>query len=157
MAISFNPENEKRLQDLLAKYPTKQSALLPALYLVQDQEGWVSPEAMEFLAGRLALSAAYVESVACFYTMYNKKPVGKYHVQVCTNVSCLIVGAPTIVDRLKTRLGLEFGETTADGKFTLTEVECLGACGTAPAMQINDDYYENLTPSAVDEILDRLK
>jgi NADH-quinone oxidoreductase subunit E len=147
---------EKILQ-LKSRYPQPQSALLPALHLAQREcDGWLSDEVMAQVAEVMGLPLAKVRSVASFYTMFNRQPVGKYLVQVCTNLSCSLLGAEHIVEHLKRKLGTEVGETTPDGLFTLLEVECLGACGTAPMMQINDTYYENLTIERVDDILDQL-
>jgi len=117
----------------------------------------VSLEAMEYVAGLLELSPANVYGVASFYTMYNKEQVGKYLVQVCMNLPCAMVGAEEVLEHISEKLGIKEGETTSDEKFTLMKVECLGACGAAPMMQINDEYYEDLTPAKVDEILDGLK
>lgn len=145
------------IKQLRGHYPHPNSALLPALALAQKENGWLSPEVLEEVAGVMELSPAHVGSVASFYTMYNRRPVGNYLVQVCTNLSCSLLGAEHIVEHLKRRLGIEVGETTSDGKFTLLEVECLGSCGTAPMMQINDEYHENLTTERVDQILAELR
>ncbi len=145
------------IQQLKARYPHPNSALLPALALAQKEAGWLSPEALEEVADVMGLSPAHVGSVASFYTMFNRRPVGKYLVQVCTNISCSLLGAEHIVEHLKRRLGIEVGQTTTDGMFTLLEVECLGSCGTAPMMQVNDVYYENLTEERVDQILEELR
>ena len=145
------------IQQLKARYPHPNSALLPALALAPKEAGWLSPEALEEVADVMGLSPAHVGSVASFYTMFNRRPVGKYLVQVCTNISCSLLGAEHIVEHLKRRLGIEVGQTTTDGMFTLLEVECLGSCGTAPMMQVNDVYYENLTEERVDQILEELR
>jgi NADH-quinone oxidoreductase subunit E/NADH dehydrogenase (ubiquinone) flavoprotein 2 len=129
---------------------------MPTLWLAQKEFGWLSNDAIEYVAALLDLSPAFTASVASFYTMYYKRPVGAHHVQVCTNLSCALVGSDRIVDCLRDRLGIEVGQTTADGKFTLSVVECLASCGTAPMMQINDDYWENLDPQRTLEIIDRL-
>jgi NADH-quinone oxidoreductase E subunit len=156
MSLQFSPENEAAFQRIVVRYPVKRAALLPTLWLAQEQWGYLSLEAMEYVAERLELKPAFVGSVASFYTMYYKRPMGRHHVQVCTNLSCALVGSDRIVDCLRNRLGIDVGETTADGKFSLSEVECLASCGTAPMMQINDDYWENLTPERTLEIIDRL-
>lgn len=130
---------------------------MPTLWLAQEEFGYLSLEVMEYVAGLLELSPAFVASVASFYTMYYKKPMGRHHVQVCRNLSCELLGAGRIADCLRKRLGIGVGETTADGKFSLSEVECLASCGTAPMMQVNDDYLENLTPERTLEIIDRLE
>lgn len=148
---------KSEIQQLKTRYPHPNSALLPALALAQKEHGWLSPEVLEEVAEVMGLSPAQVGSVASFYTMFNRRPVGKYLVQVCTNVACSLLGAEHIVEHLKRQLGIHVGETTPDGLFTLLEVECLGACGTAPVMQINDTYYENLTADKVDQILAELR
>jgi len=125
--------------------------------IAQQECGYLTEEALREIASILDISTVQLNEIAAFYTMYNKKPVGKYHVQVCTNVSCSLLGAEHIVEVLSKKLGTKKGETTPDNKFTLSEVECLGSCGTAPMMQINDDYYENLTDAKIEEILKGLK
>lgn len=148
---------KSEIQQLKARYPHPNSALLPALALAQKEHGWLSPEVLEEVAAVMDLSPAQVGSVASFYTMFNRRPVGKYLIQVCTNIACSLLGAEHIVEHLKRQLGINVGETTPDGRFTLMEVECLGSCGTAPVMQVNDTYYENLTAEKVDEILAGLR
>lgn len=145
------------IRQLKARYPHPNSALLPALALAQKEHGWLSPEVLDEVAEVMGLVPAQVGSVASFYTMYNRRPVGKHFVQVCTNIACSLLGAEHIVEHLKRRLGIEVGGTTPDGLFTLAEVECLGSCGTAPMMQVNDVYYENLTADRVDQILAELR
>ena len=147
----------QKIQALIDKYPQKRSALIPSLHLVQKEVGWLSQGTICEIAQIFDLSPNEVHEVVSFYTMFHKKPVGKYVIQVCTNISCLICDAEEIVARLTKKLGIKLGETTADKKFTLLEVECLGSCGTSPVIQINDDYYEELTPEKVDQILDSLK
>lgn len=139
-----------------ARYPHPRSALMPALRIVQEELGWLPGEAVVQVANLLGLTPAEVLSVASFYTMYNRRPVGKYLVQVCTNVSCSLLGAEHLLEHISRKLGIGVGETTPDGLFTLVEVECLGSCGTAPVMQVNERYYERLTAERVDEILDTL-
>lgn len=148
---------KSEIKQLKARYPHPNSALLPALALAQKESGWLSPETQEEVAVAMGLAPAQVGSVASFYTMYNRKPVGMYLVQVCTNIACSLMGSEHIVEHLKRRLGIEVGDTTPDGKFTLVEVQCLGSCGTAPMMQVNDAYYENLTEERVDQILAELR
>lgn len=155
--MEFSQKTMEKVNRLLSRYPTKEAACLPLLHLAQREFGYCSLEAEAYVAKLLDLPAERVHGVSTFYTMYNKKPVGKYHVQVCTNISCSILGAEKIVKYLEKKLGIKAGETTADKKFTLNEVECLGSCGTAPVMQINDDYYEDLTEAKIDGILDGLK
>ena len=144
----------KRLEP---RYPTKVALLLPALHAAQAETGWLPSEVLAEIGETLGIHPAQVREVASFYTMYNLKPVGKYHLKVCTNVACALRGSEEIVEHCEKKLGIKLGETTRDRKFTLYEEECLGACGTAPAMMLNDDYHENLTPSSVDQILDKLE
>ncbi len=141
---------------LVARYPDPKSALLPLLHLAQREIGWVSPEAQVWAAERLELSPVMVQGVASFYTMFNMKPVGRYHIQLCKTLSCSLRGSAEIRKRIHERIGIGPGETSADGMFTLTEVECLGACGTAPAMMVGDAYHEQLSVERLDEILDAI-
>jgi len=143
----------------IAKYPPeqKQSAVLPALTIVQEHnQGWLSQELMDAVADYLQMPKVSVYEVATFYTMYDLKPVGRHKINVCTNISCMLSGCEEIVQHLEKRLNIGFNETTPDGKFTLKEVECLGACANAPAIHLGKHYYENLTPEKVDEILEKL-
>lgn len=156
MSVQFSPETYKKFEEVLTHYPTKRAAILPTFWLAQQEFGHLSEETMEYIGELLDLSPAYVGAVASFYTMLNKKPVGKFHVQVCTNLSCTLLGAEHLVECIEKKLGIGLGETTPDGNFTLSEVECLGSCGTAPVAQINDDYHENLTPEGVIRLLDDL-
>ncbi len=150
--------NEARaeIKQVKGKYPDPRSALLPALHVAQRERGWLSPEVMRDVAEVMDLPPTEVASVASFYTMFNRQPVGENLIQVCTNISCSLLGAEHIVECLKSKLGIDVGETTPDNKFTLVTVECLGSCGTAPMMQINDTYYENLTEEKIDRILEEL-
>ena len=147
----------RQIQILMDKYPQKRSALIPALRLAQKEAGYISHELVCEIARLFSLTPNEVNEVASFYTMFYKKPVGKYVIQVCTNISCLICNAEGIMEHLTQRLGIRPGETTGDKKFTLMEVECLGSCGTSPVVQINDRYYEDLTPEKVDRILESLE
>ncbi len=156
----FNPEVRAEIDRWVAKYPPewKQSAVMAALRIVQDDNGgWLTTELMNDVAAYLEMPPIAVYEVATFYSMYELKPVGKHKICVCTNVSCMINKADVIVDHLKEKLGIGFGEVTEDGRFSLKEVECLGACGGAPMMQIGKQYYENLTPEIVDAILGGLE
>ena len=159
MALSFSPEAEQKIEEILRVFPEDRhlAALIPVLYVAQKEFGYLTVEAMELVAGRLGLEPGQVLNTATFYTMLRKKPVGKHHVQVCTNVSCWLRGADDLVRHLEKRLNVSVGETTEDKLFTLEEVQCLGSCGTAPMAQIDDDYHENLTPEALDELLERLR
>lgn len=148
-------ESLKQVQREIAKYPPdrKSSAVMATLRIAQTEHGWLSVPLMDFVAELLEMRPIQVYEVASFYTMYDLKPVGKHKISVCTNVSCMLCGSDQIVKHLQQRLGIKLGETTPDKKFTLKEVECLAACGGAPMFQIGDNYYENLTPQKVDEIL----
>jgi NADH-quinone oxidoreductase E subunit len=148
---------EERLQKILSRYPEKQAALLPALHLAQEIRGHVSPASMDEVATRLGLAPAYVRGVVTFYTMYNLGPVGKYLIQVCTNISCNLCGGDAVLDAFVKALDTDVGETTPDGKFTVMEVECLGACGFPTAVQINERFYENVRPENVPALLATLK
>ncbi len=156
MEIKFTEENLKKLEEAKSHYPTNDAALMSALWLAQYQFGWLSTDVMKYVGNLLNIPYEHVLGVAEFYTMYNKKPVGKHHLQVCTNVSCMLCGGYDVVDYISNKLYISVGETTPDGKFTLIEAECLGSCGTAPMMQINDYYEENLTKDKIDAILDKL-
>lgn len=155
--MEFSPQAKKEIERLLSRYPNKEAALLPTLHLAQREFGYVSNEAEALVAATLDLPQPRVHGVATFYTMYNKKAVGKYHVQVCTNIACSLLGADSLLAYLEKKLGIKPGQTTPDGKITLNAVECLGSCGTAPVMQINDDYYESLTEKKIDDIIASLK
>jgi NADH-quinone oxidoreductase subunit E len=145
------------IQTLMNKYPRKRSALIPALQLAQKEAGYLSSETAQEIARLFDLSPNEINEVISFYTMFYKKPMGKYVIQVCTNISCLLCNAEEIAAHLVKRLGIKMGETSADQKFTLLEVECLGSCGTSPVIQINEDYYEDLTIEKLDRILDGLQ
>ena len=147
----------QQIQALINKYPRKRSALIPSLQLAQKEAGYLSNDTICEIARIFELTPNEVYEVATFYTMFYKKPVGKYVIQVCTNISCLLCNAEDIVSHLTGKLGIRFGETTPDGKYTLLETECLGSCGTSPVIQINETYYEELTPEKVDQILDSLE
>jgi NADH-quinone oxidoreductase subunit E len=157
MSVEFSPETFQKFQETLSRYPRKEAAMLPVLYLAQQEFGYLSPEAIEYVARLMGQSPAKVHGVVSFYTMYNMKPIGRHHIQVCRTLSCALAGAEKITDFIKNKLAIELGQTTADGRFTLSEVECLASCGTAPMMQINDDYYENLNEERVTEVLESLK
>jgi NADH-quinone oxidoreductase E subunit len=157
VSLAFSKETRAKHERLLTRYPNREAAILPTLYLAQREFGHLSDEAIMYVADLLGFTPARIYGVATFYTMYNKKPVGKYHLQVCRNLSCSLMGAEHLIERVSEKLGVKPGETTADGRFTLSTVECLGSCGTAPVMQVNDDYYENLSEESIDAILDRLR
>jgi NADH-quinone oxidoreductase E subunit len=153
---TFSPEVEAEMERHLAKYPEgrKRSAILPLMFIVQrERGGYLDPPGVAYLADRLGVRITDIWEVATFYSMINTEPVGKYHIQICKTLSCKIMGADKISEHCKQKLGISPGETTADGRFSLSLVECLGSCGTAPMFQINFDYHENLTTEKVDEIL----
>jgi NADH-quinone oxidoreductase subunit E len=157
MALEFSTESEARIKHVLSEYYDKQAALLPVLYVAQDQFGHINAEICQLVAQRLELDRMHVESVASFYTMYYKQPIGRHHIQVCRTLSCAMAGSGRLVDYLSTKLGIKPGEVTPDGKFSLEAVECLAMCGSAPVMIINKTNHENLTNEKVDEILASLK
>jgi len=149
-------ESRAEIDNWIAKYPPehKQSAVMAALQIAQEQNGgWLTTDLMDAVADYLEIPPIAVYEVATFYSMYELKPVGRHKICVCTNVSCMLLGSDTVVDYLKKKLGIGFGEITADGKFSLKEVECLAACGGAPMIQIGRTYYENLTLEKIDQIL----
>ena len=157
MALEFSPETLKKFEETVARYPKKEAAMLPVLYLAQQEFGYIAPEAIEYVARLMEQTPARVRGVVSFYTMYNMKPIGRHHIQVCRTLPCALGGAERITAFIKQKLGIEIGQTTTDGRFTLSEVECLASCGTAPMMQINDDYYENLTEDKIEQILESMK
>jgi NADH-quinone oxidoreductase subunit E len=158
-AFVFTPENLERARHVMAKYPAgrQKSAVLALLDLAQRQNGgWLSRAAMDHVAGALDMAPIRVYEVATFYTMFNLKPVGRHLVQVCTTTPCWLRGSDQVLGACRKRLGVEVGETTTDGEFTLVEVECLGACVNAPVMQVDDDFYEDLDAAATERLLDSL-
>ena len=157
MSVVFPEKDKKTVKKLIKHYPEKKSALGDVLYLAQERFGHLSPEVEEYVAKLLDLPASYIHQVVTFYSMYLQKPVGTYHLMLCDNVSCLLLGAEDILGHIKKKLGIEVGETTKDGKFTLRTVECLGACELAPVLMVNDKLYGNLTTGKVDELLDSLE
>lgn len=165
MSLAFSEPAMRRFEKIVSRYPNKQAALLPVLHLAQEEFGYVPPEAMEYVGRLLDVAPIKVQHVATFYTMYNLKPVGRFHVQVCTNIACYLTGGPEILAQLKRTLGVENKGTTADGLFTLEEVECLAACGTAPAIQVNDKadrewpivYHENQSLGSAETLIESLR
>ena len=155
--FAFTDDNEKRFQETLGKYPTKMAVLLPALWIAQEQNGHLTDEIMQYIAERLDLSPVHVYSVVEFYTMYHTQPTGKYHLQLCRTLSCVLCGGEWIQRHLENEHGLRPGEVTEDGQFSLELVECLGSCGTAPVMRVNDVYCEELTSEKVDQIIEECK
>jgi NADH-quinone oxidoreductase subunit E len=165
MSKVLSPKFKQKMDKLVPRYPTRVALLLPALHAAQDELGWLPPEALNEVAEYIGVHPAQVREVASFYTMYNLKPVGRYHLRICTNVACALRGADGLVEHCEKKWDIACGETTADKRFTLNEEECLGACGTAPAMMLVHvegeegsvaDYHENLTPEKLDRIVETL-
>lgn len=155
--IQFSEEAKRRYETILSHYPEKRAALIPVLALAQREFGWISDEVADYVGGLMGYPPSDVLSVATFYTMLHKKPVGRYHMEICRNVSCWMMGTYACVDEMKRLLNVEAEEITPDGKFSWNVTECLGSCGTAPAMQVGDRYYENLTPARIGEIIEKLR
>lgn len=153
----FSETAIKELSEIRTRYPNNRAALLPAIYIVQREFGYLSPEAYEAISTILGIPKATVRGVATFYAMYKHKPMGRHLIQLCTNVSCMLLGAERLVDFLKNKYSLEVGGTTPDGRFSLVIMECIGGCDVAPAMLLNNDYYGNLTQEKIEEILERYK
>jgi len=156
MIMEFSQSAKQKLEEILSHYPTKTASALPAVYLAQEEFGYIDEEVFECVAKLLDIPPVFLKNTISFYTMFRKKETGKYLIQVCSTLSCSLMGSEHIVEYIKKKLNINVGETTQDKKFTLVKVECLGSCGTAPMMQINDDYYENLTEEKIDDILDKL-
>jgi len=154
--VRFDAAMESQIAELLTHYPIPRAALLPVLWLCQKRYGWIAPGVMEAVAARLGLSPAYVQGVVTFYTMFHTTPPARFVLQVCTTLSCAVCGAGELLAHLRKRLGIGPGERTPDGTFQIVGVQCLGACGSAPVVQVNDDYYENLDPAKLDALLDEL-
>lgn len=155
--FKFNEENLKRIENEIKKYPVKQPAIMAALWIAQEQNGWISGEVMRDVAEVLEMTIEEVLGIVTFYTMYHQKPMGKYHIQVCTNVSCMLRGGYEIYNQVKEKLNIENMQVTDDKIFSLEEVECMGSCGTAPMIAVNEDYFENLDKDKVDKIITGLK
>jgi NADH-quinone oxidoreductase E subunit len=153
----LNEENKNKVEELQKRYPTSQALVLPVLWMVQEQEGYISEESMKYVAALLQIPFSHILGVVSFYTMLQKKRIGKYHIEVCTNVSCMLRGSGKILEHIEQRLGISLGETSPDKKWTLSEAECMGSCGTAPMLAIGDEYYENLTLEKIDKLIDTLK
>ena len=151
----FSSAAIQEIEEIRTNYPNARAALLPAIYVAQREFGWLSPEAYEAVADLLGVPKATVRGVATFYAMYKQKPMGRHLIQLCTNVSCMILGAERLVDFLKNTYGVEPGGVSPDGRFSLVIMECIGACGTAPAMLVNDDFHENLTEKNLQGILEK--
>lgn len=146
-----------QLREIVARYPVARSGMLPCLHRIQEVEGYVTPEGIAAVAEAVGAKLDEVESVVTFYSMYNRKPVGKNVIKVCTSISCYLMGCDDVLAHLEKRLGISRGQTTPDGRYTLQGVECLAACGLAPALQVNDEFVENVTPRVADALLERLE
>jgi NADH-quinone oxidoreductase subunit E len=157
MPFALSAEREREFQEILTRYPTKMGACIPVLHLCQDQNGWVSDDVIRFVAERLELPTSHVKGVVTFYTLFNQHPVGEHQVWVCRTLPCALRGSGDILAHCEKRLGVKPGETTKDGKVTLRTAECLASCGTAPMMQVDKEYFEDLTFDKVDQILARLQ
>lgn len=151
----FTPQLDKLFKEMVTHYPTKRSALVPMLLFAQDEVGHLSDEVITDLAQRVDLTELEVRNVISYYSLLHTKPMGKYHVQVCTNISCLLRGGEELLEHCKERLGIGHKQTQPDGLFSLEEVECIGACSWAPAVQVNYDFHENLTAEKMDEVLEQ--
>jgi len=157
MSPEFSDQVKKEIEEIIGRYPRREAALLPVLHIVQREFGFISNEGEKLVAELLGIKPIKVREVVSFYTMLNSKPIGKYHIQVCSNLTCSLMGAENLIDYLQEKLGIKVGQTTPDKKYTLTTVECLGACEQAPAMMINFDYYGHLDKKKIDDILDKLE
>jgi len=153
----LSEENQKKVEELRKRYPTSQALVLPVLWMVQEQEGYISEDSMKYVATLLHIPFGHILGVVTFYAMFQKKPVGKHHIEVCTNVSCMLRGSGKILEHIEQRLSISTGETSPDKKWTLSEAECMGSCGNAPMLAIGDEYYENLTLEKIDKLIDNLK
>ena len=156
MAVEFSAESQQECQRILARYPNREGALLPVLHLAQQEWGHLSEEVVGYLSDLLELPPARVGGVVSFYPLFRTQPVGAHLIEVCSTLSCSLMGSEEVVDYLREKLGLEVGETTSDGRFTLRRIECLAACGTAPVMMVDGELYQSLTRQKIDQILDRL-
>src|SRR5438552_2389013 len=160
MPFALTADRERELTDILTRYPAganRMAACIPLLHLCQEQNGWISEDVIQFVSQKLDLPTSHVQGVVTFYTLFNQHPVGKHQVWVCRTLPCALRGSLKILEHCEKKLGCHAGETSADGAVTLRSAECLASCGTAPMMQVDKDYFENLTIEKVDEILDRLR
>src|SRR5438128_576384 len=153
----FSKETEDQFNQLLSLYPRKRSALIPMLLLAQKEDGYIKPKTIEYVARYLDLHPSEVDSIMSFYTLLHRRPVGKYHIMICTNLACLLRGSDEIEACVTRKLGIGMGQVTPDGLFSVIEFECLGSCTTAPAIQINGEFYENLDVRKTEDILDELQ
>lgn len=157
MAFTPSPERKKKIDEIVARYPTKRAACIPVLHVCQQELGWVSPDVVAYVAELLGIATSEVQGVVTFYTMFHQKPVAKHVVWVCRTLSCDLMGGKAIQEHLEKRLGCHAGETSANGQFSLKKAECLAGCGYAPMVQIDDRFYEGLTPQKLDAILDTIE
>jgi len=157
MSLEFSDKTKKKIDKIIARYPQKEAALLPVLHVIQKEFGQISAEEEILAASLLGISHVKVREVVSFYTMFNRKAVGKYHIQICSNLTCTLMGADNVLSFIEEKLGIKPGETTSDKKFSLSTVECLGACEQAPSMMINFDYYGYLDKEKINKILDNLE
>ena len=157
MSLEFSDKTKKKIDKIIARYPQKEAALLPVLHVIQKEFGQISAEEEILAASLLGISQVKVREVVSFYTMFNRKAVGKYHIQICSNLTCTLMGADNVLSFIEEKLGIKPGETTSDKKFSLSTVECLGACEQAPSMMINFDYYGYLDKEKINKILDNLE
>jgi len=153
----FSPETEEKFKHLVSIYPQKRSALIPMLLLAQKEHGYVKAETIEYIGKYLDLNPSEVDSIMSFYTLLRRQPVGKYHILICTNLACLLQGSDDIVACIKRKLGVGLGEVTKDGLFSAIEFECLGSCTTAPCVQVNGEFHENLDVEKTEKLLDELR
>ena len=157
MSVHFSSKAEEEFKEIVSRYPLKDAALLPVLWLAQEEFDHLSQEVRAYVAEKLEISLARVESVVSFYTLYKTRPMGKHHIQICRNISCSLRGCDRLMGLVERTLGIKPGETTLDGRFSYSTVECIAACGGAPAIQINGDYYENVTEKGLTELIGRAK
>ncbi len=157
MTAKFSEEMLKRIEEILKRYATKRAAVLPVLYLAQKEFGCINDTALAAVSRALKISRADVYGLATFYSMFHEEPLGRNVIFLCDNLACTLLGAESLRDHLEKKLDIRMGETTADGRFTLKNAECLGACGQAPVMLVNDDFYEGLTEARIDEVLEKYK
>lgn len=157
MEVKFSEAALKEYDAIVKKYPERRGALLPVLHLAQREFGWISRDAMRYISELLDIPLANVLDTASFYTMFKLQPAGRYHIQLCSTLSCALRGSRQMYEHVSQKYGIGDGEVTSDGKFSLLKVECLGSCGTAPVVQINDDYYEDMTIEKLDKVLDGLE
>jgi NADH-quinone oxidoreductase E subunit len=157
MSISFTPDNQSRFEKIISKYETKASALLPTLWLAQEQFGFLSNEVMDYVAGLLDMAPAHVYEAVTFYVMFKRKDMGKYCLQICNNITCSMMGSEKLIQVAKDELHINFNEVTEDKMFSLVPVQCLGSCDTAPVVQVNEEYCENLNPEKFKDLIQRLR